>query len=60
MIPGYHCWAEFQVAEYGWVPVDASEAHKRPEKREALFGGLDENRVQFTYGRDIQARKRNP
>lgn len=53
-IPGYHCWAEFYVDEYGWVPVDASEAHKHPEKRAAFFGGLDANRVAFTVGRDIR------
>lgn len=53
-IAGYHCWAEFYLDEHGWVPVDASEANKHPEKREALFAGLDENRVQFTVGRDIQ------
>jgi transglutaminase-like putative cysteine protease len=52
-IPGYHCWAEFYVDDYGWVPIDASEANKHPEKREALFAGLDENRVQFSIGRDI-------
>lgn len=52
-IAGYHCWAEFYVDDYGWVPIDASEANKHPEKREALFAGLDENRVQFSIGRDI-------
>ena len=31
-IAGYHCWAEFYVAPYGWIPVDASEAWKHPEK----------------------------
>jgi len=53
-IPGYHCWAEFYVDDYGWIPVDASEARKHPEKKERYFGGLDENRVQFTVGRDIR------
>jgi len=53
-IPGYHCWAEFYLADVGWVPVDASEAHKFPAKREAFFGGLDENRIAFTIGRDIR------
>ena len=52
-IGGYHCWAEFYLAGYGWVPVDASEAWKNPDKRDYFFGAHDENRVQFTVGRDI-------
>jgi transglutaminase-like putative cysteine protease len=52
-IPGYHCWAEFYLDGYGWVPVDASEARKHPEKRAYFFGAHDENRVQFSLGRDI-------
>jgi len=52
-IGGYHCWAEFYLAGYGWVPVDASEARKNPDKRNYFFGALDENRVQFTIGRDV-------
>ncbi len=53
-IPGYHCWAEMYVDDVGWVPVDASEASKHPERHEHLFGGLDANRVQFSMGRDLQ------
>jgi len=53
-IPGYHCWAEFYVEPYGWIPVDASEAWKHPEKKDYFFGANDVNRVQFTVGRDIQ------
>jgi transglutaminase-like putative cysteine protease len=52
-VGGYHSWAEFYLAGYGWVPVDASEARKHPEKREYFFGAHDENRVQFSIGRDI-------
>jgi len=52
-IAGYHCWAEFYLNGYGWVPVDASEASKHPEKREYFFGAHDENRVQLSTGRDI-------
>ena len=52
-IPGYHCWAEFYLEDFGWVPVDASEAHKFPDKRDYFFGGLDPNRVLFSIGRDI-------
>jgi transglutaminase-like putative cysteine protease len=52
-IGGYHCWAEFYLNGFGWVPVDASEARKHPEKRAYFFGAHDENRVQFTTGRDL-------
>lgn len=52
-IAGYHCWAEFYLNGYGWVPVDASEASKHPEKREYFFGAHDENRVQLSTGRDL-------
>ena len=57
-IGGYHCWAQFYLRGYGWVPVDASEAWKRPEKQEYFFGSLDENRVLFSVGRDIELRPR--
>jgi transglutaminase-like putative cysteine protease len=52
-IAGYHCWAEFYAKGIGWIPVDASEAAKDPAKREYFFGAHDENRVQFTRGRDL-------
>jgi transglutaminase-like putative cysteine protease len=57
VIAGYHCWAEFYVDDYGWIPIDASEAHKNPDKRDLLFGGLDTSRIQFTKGRDIRLPK---
>ncbi len=53
-VPGYHCWAEFYVEPYGWIPVDASEAWKHPDKKEYFFGAHDDNRLQFTVGRDIR------
>ncbi|MBI2956450.1 MAG: transglutaminase domain-containing protein [Acidobacteria bacterium] len=53
-IPGYHCWAQFYVEPYGWIPVDASEAWKQPEKRDYFFGAHDEHRVLFTLGRDVR------
>src|SRR3989338_2300066 len=52
-INGYHCWAKFYIKDKGWIPVDISEADKHPEKRDYLFGHIDENRVHFTTGRDI-------
>jgi transglutaminase-like putative cysteine protease len=53
-IPGYHCWAEYYLKGIGWIPVDASEASKNPERRDYFFGAHDANRVFFTYGRDIR------
>lgn len=52
-IAGYHCWADFYTKDRGWVPVDISEAWKHPEQREFFFGHWDDNRVQFSVGRDI-------
>ncbi len=52
-IGGYHCWAEFHLKGYGWVPVDTSEASKNPAKKEYFFGAHDAHRVQFSIGRDI-------
>ena len=53
-ISGYHCWAQFYLKGYGWVPVDASEASKNPAKIEYFFGGHDENRLLLTVGRDLR------
>ncbi len=53
-IPGYHCWAEFYLSGVGWVPIDASEAWKHPDKHDYFFGAHDVNRIFFTYGRDIR------
>jgi transglutaminase-like putative cysteine protease len=52
-IAGYHCWADFYTKNRGWVPIDISEAWKHPEQREFFFGHWDDNRVQFSVGRDI-------
>jgi transglutaminase-like putative cysteine protease len=51
-IPGYHCWADF-YADKTWIPVDISEAWQQ-SKKEYFFGAHDENRVQFSVGRDIE------
>ena len=53
-IAGYHCWAQFYVQPYGWIPVDASEAWKHPQKKNYFFGAHDDDRVQFSVGRDIR------
>jgi len=53
-IGGYHCWADCHLADYGWIPVDCSEAQKHPDQRDYFFGALDEDRVTFSIGRDIR------
>jgi len=53
-VAGYHCWAEFFDPQRGWIPVDISEAWKHPEKKDYFFGAHDDNRVQFTVGRDLE------
>ncbi|MFN7937265.1 MAG: transglutaminase domain-containing protein [Bryobacteraceae bacterium] len=57
-IAGYHCWAEFWAQGVGWIPIDASEAAKDPARREYFFGAHDENRVEFSRGRDVVLRPR--
>ncbi len=52
-VTGYHCWAEFYAQGIGWIPIDASEAAKDPARREYFFGAHDENRIEFTRGRDL-------
>lgn len=52
-IGGYHCWVEFYLPQQGWVPIDASEAAKHPEKRELYYGTHPADRIHFTTGRDL-------
>ncbi len=53
-IGGYHCWVQFYLPGTGWVPIDASEAFKHPEKREMFFGTHPADRIHLTTGRDLQ------
>jgi len=52
-VGGYHCWIEVALPDVGWFPIDASEAKKHPEQKEALFGGQPADRIRFTVGRDL-------
>lgn len=52
-IGGYHCWVQFYLPSQGWVPIDASEAAKHPQKRELYFGSQPADRIHFTTGRDL-------
>lgn len=43
-IRSYHCWEEFYDEPLGWVPIDVNEHY---------FGSLNEDRIEFSQGRDI-------
>lgn len=53
-VTSYHCWALFYAEGIGWVPIDASEAWKHPDKHDYFFGAVDQNRIKMSLGRDIR------
>lgn len=63
---GYHCWAEFFLPGYGWVPVDPGDVRKgmlteqlmldsprTAELRSYFWGGIDPYRIKLGTGRDL-------
>lgn len=51
--PGYRCWVQYFVPRYGWVSMDIAAADTNPDQRDFFFSGLDERRVWFSDGRDL-------
>jgi transglutaminase-like putative cysteine protease len=58
---GHHCWTEFYLPNYGWVPADPADVRKAmlTEKlnleqakkyRDYYFGAVDEYRIALTRG----------
>lgn len=52
--PGYRCWAEYFVPNYGWVPADVVEADDpKGLGRARWFSGLTERRLWLNEGREF-------
>ena len=53
--PGYRCWVEYFVPNYGWISADVVEADDpKGLGRERWFTGLTERRLWLNEGRDFE------
>lgn len=48
-----HSWVKFYIGGNRWLPVDLSEAKRRPDMRDFYFGNLSPNRIKMSEGRGI-------
>lgn len=48
-----HSWVSFFGGGRKWIPVDVSEAKRRPEMRDFYFGRIPPDRIKFSSGRGI-------
>lgn len=52
--PGYRCWSEYFVPEYGWIPADIVEADDPGGLgRDRWFTGLTSRRLWLNQGREF-------
>ena len=58
-VGGYHCWADYYIDGKGWTPVDISEADKDPSLADYFNGNVNQHRIEFVVGRDIELKNRN-
>ena len=61
MTKGHHCWAEFYVPNYGWVPTDPADVRKMMLVKnldlkgaqnyiDYFFGGVEQYRIALGRG----------